>query len=75
MAEKRAKRRQDKLHRLARMNKFRCDARPVYGSDLCEAVNIYTEAAGHSEAVHAHQPGHVWSGPGKRQIRAGTYQC
>ena len=40
LEEKRAQRRKDKLERLARMNKQHCDVKPVYGQDLCEAVNI-----------------------------------
>ena len=61
LAEKRAKRRQDKLVRLARMNKSRCDVRPVYGQDLCDTVDILLDCAEHKDST---KPGHVWNGPG-----------
>ena len=40
---KRAKRRRELLERIAKSNKRKCAMRPLYGADLCQAVDIFSD--------------------------------
>ena len=40
--------RKELLERIARLNKRHCEAKPVYGEDLCRAVNILNDMQGTS---------------------------
>ncbi|XP_013379688.1 helicase SRCAP [Lingula anatina] len=40
LAQKRAEHRQEKLERIAKINARHCDWKPVYGQDLCAAVDV-----------------------------------
>ena len=50
LEERRQQRRREKLALVARLNHKQCQVRPVYGTDVCEAVNVRTDNPAHGWA-------------------------
>lgn len=53
---------QDKLNFISRTNKQHCERKPVYGQDLCEAVNIFKDP--YSSRTYKNRDLSLWHGPG-----------
>ena len=43
LAEKRAIKRKELLERIARTNRRKCAMRPLYGADLCQTVDVFSD--------------------------------
>ena len=54
--------RKEKLNNIARMNKLHCDFKPVYGQDLCDAINIFRDP--YTGRAYRTRDISKWNGPG-----------
>ena len=60
---KRRSRRKEQLNYIVETNKKHCDVKPVYGQDLCDAVNIFIDPYGSKHFVKRDRT--LWHGPGQ----------
>lgn len=52
----------ERLHNIAKINKLHCERKPVYGQDLCDAVNIFKDPF--SSRSYRNRDTSKWNGPG-----------
>ena len=67
MYEKEINSRKEKLEYISRTNKQHSDLKPVYGQDLCDAVNIFKEP--YTGRVYRTRDKSKWNGPGHIHCR------
>ncbi|XP_052801568.1 helicase SRCAP-like isoform X2 [Mya arenaria] len=60
--DKKQKAKQEKLKYISRTNKNHCEKKPVYGQDLCDAVNIFKDP--YSSKSYRNRDLTKWQGPG-----------